>query len=70
MLETLLLLILKRCVTLLLTLKNKRADLSRINEVINLIKKNTLLLLNFRGNTLISTVIVILAKDFKLCRKK
>lgn len=47
--------IFKKCNALNLTIKNKNADRERIEEAIRIIKKNTSLFSNFRGNNLITT---------------
>lgn len=49
----------RKCNALTLTLKNKKADADRINEAIKIIKKNTVLMSNFRGNNLLTTAITI-----------
>lgn len=49
----------RKCNALTLTLKDKKADANRINEAIKIIKKNTTLMSNFRGNNLFTTAITI-----------
>ncbi|EGT3617716.1 DUF4003 family protein [Clostridium perfringens] len=51
--------IFKKCNALNLTIKNKRADKERIEEAIRIIKKNTSLFSNFRGNNLLTTAVNI-----------
>lgn len=49
----------RKCNALSLTLKGKIADANRINEAIKIIKNNTSMLSNFRGNNLLTTAITI-----------
>ncbi|GAA0070904.1 DUF4003 domain-containing protein [Clostridium sardiniense] len=49
----------RKCNALSLTLKGKNADANRINDAIKIIKDNTSMLSNFRGNNLLTTAITI-----------
>ncbi len=49
----------RKCNALSLTLKGVSADANRINEAIKIIKNNTSMLSNFRGNNLLTTAITI-----------
>lgn len=51
--------IFKKCNALNLAIKNKKADRERIEEAIRIIKKNTSLFSNFRGNNLVTTSVNI-----------
>lgn len=52
-------LILKVCSAFSLTIKNQRADLDRIKEAINVVKDNTSVMSNFRGNNLLTIATTI-----------
>lgn len=49
----------KKCTALNLTLKDESADVLRINEAVDIIKKNTSIFSNFRGNNLLTTAVCI-----------
>ncbi|MGG7178772.1 DUF4003 family protein [Clostridium paraputrificum] len=49
----------RKCSALSLTLRGEIADASRVNEAIKIIKNNTSVLSNFRGNNLFTTAVTI-----------
>lgn len=49
----------KKCSALILTIKNKRIDTERINLALQIIKDNTSVFSNFRGNNKLNTAIAI-----------
>ncbi len=51
--------IFKKCSALSLTLKGIKADSNKINEAIKVIKNNTSIISNFRGNNLFTTAVTI-----------
>lgn len=53
----------RKCSSLSLTLNDKKADATRINEAIKIIKENTSVLSNFRGNNLLTTAVTISLED-------
>lgn len=56
----------RKCSALLLTLKGRNADSKKINQAIEVIKHNTSMLSNFRGNNLLTTATTIsLEEDMK-----
>ena len=53
----------RKCSALSLTLRGERADANRVNEAIKIIKNNTSILSNFRGNNLLTTAVTISFDD-------
>ena len=54
---------LKRCNALNLTLRNIEADIDKINECISIIKGNSSIFSNFRGNNLLTTAVNLSMKN-------
>lgn len=53
----------KRCSALTLTLKNLEADVEKINICIDIIKSNSSIFSNFRGNNLLTTAVNLSIQD-------
>ncbi|MDV4150590.1 DUF4003 family protein [Clostridium sp. AL.422] len=55
--------IFKRCSALNLTLRNVESDIDKINKCIDIIKDNSSIFSNFRGNNLLTTAVNLSIKD-------